>query len=74
MSLLNACACMGAMYGEPHCYCVMVNLKLPLNEPAREAERIRSEAQLAKLFGPGGLFETNRNINNPEHKDVQQKP
>lgn len=74
MSLLNACACLGKMYGEPECYCQMVALKLPLNEPAREAERIRSEAQLANLFGPGGLFDTNRNINKPEQPDVQQKP
>lgn len=73
MSLLNACACLGPMYGEPKCYCQMVALKLPLNEAAREAERIRSEEQLAKLFGPGGLFETNRNLNNPEKSNVQQE-
>ena len=73
MSLLNACACMGPMYNEPHCYCRMVSMKLPLNTQAREAERQRSEEQLTKLFGPGGLFETNRNINNPEKSDVQQK-
>jgi hypothetical protein len=47
---------MGQMYGEPHCYCVMKQLGLPLNEEAREKERIRCEAQLDALFGPGGTY------------------
>ena len=45
----SACACMGEMYGEPHCYCTMKRLGLPLNTEAREAERIRSEAQWAEF-------------------------
>lgn len=53
---LGLCACMGPMYGEPECYCSMVRLNLPLNESAREADRLRFDAQMTKLFEPGGLF------------------
>jgi len=54
---ISMCACMGPMYGEPHCYCTMQRLGLPLNQAEREKDRIRLEAQLAKLFGHSGAFE-----------------
>jgi hypothetical protein len=54
--MLNACACMGPMYGEPHCICQMESRGLPLNTEARAAEAARSGAMLAELFGPGGIF------------------
>jgi hypothetical protein len=53
---MNACACMGQMYDEPHCYCRMIALGLPLNESARSVEHERSIEQLNKLFGVGGEF------------------
>lgn len=52
----TVCACMGAMYGEPHCYCVMQSRGLPLNTQARKIETERAEKELATLFGPGGLW------------------
>ena len=70
-SKLTICGCLGPMYGEPHCYCTMKRLNLPLNESARAEEQKRSEAQLKTLFSPGGLFDPNRNINPTEKPDVQ---
>jgi hypothetical protein len=51
MNGISACACMGPMYNEPHCYCEMVQLGLPLNEAARKVERDRFIASLEALFG-----------------------
>lgn len=53
---MGACACLGPMYGESHCICVMERLGLPLNEQARAAEHSRAEEQIQALFGPGGPF------------------
>lgn len=53
---MTVCACMGAMYGEPYCYCTMVSRGLSLNTEARNIEDERSKKQLAALFGPGGLW------------------
>lgn len=53
---LQLCACMGPMYGEPHCPCTMDRLGLPKNIAAREAEQKRATEELNALFGPGGLF------------------
>lgn len=39
------CACMGPMYGEPHCICKMKTLGLKLNEEARAAENARAKEQ-----------------------------
>lgn len=53
---VNLCACMGPMYGEPHCICSMERLGLPLNTAARAAEAAKSGETLGSLFGPGGIF------------------
>lgn len=53
---MSACGCLGRMYGEPHCICVMERLGLPLNETARAAERASAQTQFAELFAPGGFF------------------
>ena len=53
---MNACACMGPMYDEPHCICMMEQLGLPLNTAVRQVEYAKASAQLAELFGPGGIF------------------
>ena len=50
------CACLGPMYGEPHCICEMRRRGLPLNEAARASDEARAKEQLEKLFGPGGAF------------------
>lgn len=42
---MTPCACLGPMYGEPHCYCKMVQFGLPLNEPARKIEEERAKKQ-----------------------------
>lgn len=49
------CACMGPMYGEPYCPCRMEQLGLPLNEVAREQERVRAEKQMKEFFDNGGF-------------------
>lgn len=52
---INMCACMGPMYGEPHCYCKMISLGIPLS-----VERVTALAEAQKsldaLFGPGGIY------------------
>jgi hypothetical protein len=35
------CACMGPMYGEPYCYCIMKARGLPLNTKARKVDTKR---------------------------------
>ena len=60
--MFNACACMGAMYNEPYCYCEMKRKGLQSfmdNNPARIAEEERSAAQWKKLWEPGGWFYEN---------------
>jgi hypothetical protein len=52
---INLCACMGPMYGEPHCYCSMVRLGLPLS-PEREKANAEANERLKALFEPGGPF------------------
>lgn len=56
---MSACACIGAMYGEPHCGCVMDRLGLPKNTEMREKERIRFETEMAAAFAEGGFFHRN---------------
>ena len=53
---MNACACMGPMYGESHCICQMEARGLPLNTEARAIEAAKSGPLLENLFGPGGIF------------------
>jgi len=52
---LSPCACMGPMYGEPHCLCKMQQRGLKLNEEARSAEHARAKAQRAKFMESGGF-------------------
>ena len=47
---LSACACMGPMYDEPHCYCEMKRRELPLNTVAREADRKKLAEALDTFF------------------------
>lgn len=49
--MIAACACMGSNYGEQHCYCEMKRRGLPLNEPAREADRKQLTEAMSKYFG-----------------------
>lgn len=49
----NLCACMGAMYNEPYCYCEMERRGLDMdNNPLR----IAAEEECAKQMLPGGSF------------------
>lgn len=52
---ISLCACMGPMYNEPHCYCTMVRLGLPLSPERAEANE-KANIRLNELFGPGGLY------------------
>lgn len=54
--MLNACACMGPAYGEPHCICRMEQLGLPLNTEARAIAAANSGPLLDSIFGSGGIF------------------
>lgn len=47
---MSLCACMGPMYGEPHCICVMNRLHMPLNDVARHAEDVRAIKQMRTLI------------------------
>lgn len=52
----NLCACMGAMYGEPYCYCVMQQNGLQDfmdNNPLRKAEEERAKKQWDELVKSG---------------------
>ncbi len=49
---MDFCACMGPMYGDPHCYCVMKSLGL---EPSAKyewtaADEARLNEALSKVF------------------------
>lgn len=62
---MSACACMGPMFGESHCPCVMDRLGYPKNLELRAAEQARAEVQIQALFGPGGPF------HNPEEEEPE---
>lgn len=58
----GVCACMGAMYGEPYCPCVMQRNGLQEmmdKNPLRIAEEDRSAKQWKALWEPGGWFYEN---------------
>jgi hypothetical protein len=48
--IMDACACIGPVHGEPYCYCEMRQRGLPLNEQARAEDKRKLEAALDKLF------------------------
>lgn len=57
----SLCACMGPMYGEPHCPCQMHRLGLPMDGPIRKAAEAESKKEWDKSFVRGGFFyELNR--------------
>lgn len=57
----SMCACMGPMYGEPFCPCMMEKRGLPMDGPVRKAAEAESKKQWDKSFAPGGFFyELNR--------------
>lgn len=52
------CACMGCVYGEPHCPCKMEELGLPSSIEHLQAIE-QTKIQLKLLFGPNGTFYRN---------------
>lgn len=59
--IASMCACMGPMYGEPHCPCQMQRLGIPMDGPIRKAAEAESKKQWEASFAPGGFFyELNR--------------
>ena len=52
---MNPCACLGPMYGEPYCGCEMASRGLA-RSPEHAAALVKAEADLKKLFEPGGPF------------------
>ncbi len=46
----TVCACMGPMYGEPHCHCEMVAKGLPLNDTDREASEVAPKMAMNRVF------------------------
>ena len=51
---LNLCACMGPMYGEPHCPCRMTRLGLPPSAERLAAEDA-SDARMKELIASGAF-------------------
>lgn len=52
----NLCACMGAMYGEPYCYCVMQQKglqELMDDNPLRKADEERAKRGWDELVKSG---------------------
>ena len=50
MTNTSPCACIGPLYNEPHCYCVMVAKGLPLNDAARAKAEAELKDALADFF------------------------
>lgn len=53
----NVCACLGAMYGEPHCPCVMRQMGLQEfmdNNPVRKAAEEKGAENYKKFLAEGG--------------------
>lgn len=49
---VNLCSCMGPMYGDPYCYCIMQQKGLtpsPFYKPSKEQEK-RLDDALAEIF------------------------
>lgn len=56
---MSACACMGAMYGEPYCYCEMERrgfTKEMEENPLRITDNKQFEEAMKRAFEPGGIF------------------
>ncbi len=47
---INFCACIGPVYGEPHCYCEMQRRGLPLNKEARDEDKRKLNEAMEKFF------------------------
>lgn len=61
MISFGPCACIGALYGEPHCYCEMMAKGLPLNEDARAKSEAELKRVLGEVFGwPGSPMSDNK--------------
>lgn len=58
--MINLCACLGPMYGEPLCYCRMEQHVMDSN-PIRQAADEASAKAWSKLFEPGGYFDSLEN-------------
>ena len=56
MKTPSACACMGAVYGEPYCPCEMRQRGLCSSEKHEEAMKKAKEDMARVFFGPGGIF------------------
>lgn len=59
----NVCACLGAAYGEPYCYCEMQQRGLQSlmdNNPARKAAEYDSAQQWEKFIAEGGYEQLTR--------------
>lgn len=52
---ISLCGCIGPMYGEPYCACEMKRRRLPPS-PEHEFAMKKAEADLRRLFGPGGTY------------------
>lgn len=49
---INLCACLGPIYGEPHCPCTMKRLGMPPSD-ARLTAEAAARVRLADLFATG---------------------
>lgn len=57
---ISTCACMGPMFGEPHCYCKMISMGLELNTQAREERKNTLKEALVKIFPNQTLVKRHR--------------
>lgn len=64
---MTACACMGPMYGEPFCYCLMIAKNLPLSNERVVAAKEATEA-MEKIFNGRSIIkdETNAPRDDPD--------
>lgn len=67
----HLCACMGPLYGEPHCLCEMSRRGLPLNETARTAETARLKEAVSKVLNTDSTFKHELSQPITELKEIQ---
>lgn len=65
--MINLCACMGPMYGEPYCYCSMKSRGLEKQMEENPLRIAANKVSKENLKGLEKFFEMNRNkdANNP---------
>lgn len=61
--VINLCACLGAAYGEPYCYCTMKHMGLEKEMDENPLRMAANEKAKESLKGLEKFFEMNRKAN-----------